>query len=129
KATLLHPHYPTPPPRADALRPFAPRIAVPESCRCACCSGQLEPAQELRFLVETANLDNPSYLSRIRRLPAIKGRPVPVCATCQARMETYPLRPCRARPKPNVIHTGVLAAIGLLSVGWLVQNVLFGPRA
>ena len=100
-----------------------------DSCRCACCSGQLEPAQELRFLVETANLDNPSYLAHIRRLPAVKGRPVPVCAACQARLESYPLRPRRAGTKPNPVRTGVLAAIGLLSVGWLVQNVLFGPRS
>src|SRR5262249_18389327 len=102
---------------------------VPDLCRCVCCSSPLEPAQELRFLVETANLDNPAYLAHIRRLPAVKGRPVPVRSACQAQIETYPLRPGRTRAKPNPVRTGVLAAVGLFSVGWLVQNVLFGPRA
>lgn len=96
-------------------------------CRCACCSDPLEPAQELRFLVEMANLDDPVYLAHIRRLPAVNGKPLPVCAACQARIETYPLRPTSAKRKP--IPAGMVAALGLLSVGWLVHNLLLGPRA
>lgn len=99
-----------------------------DSCRCACCSNPLEPAQELRFLVETANLDNPSYLAYIRRLPAVKGHPLPVCISCQTQIESAPCRVAPAPVRVNPIHTGVLAAIGLLSLGWLVQNLLFGPR-
>jgi hypothetical protein len=88
--------------------------------RCACCSGALEPAQQLRFLVETDTLDDPGYLARIRRLPTRNGRPVPVCTGCQARIEAAPPRPARA---------GVLAAVGILSAGWLIQTLLLGPRA
>jgi hypothetical protein len=106
--------------------------SVTDSCRCTCCCAQLEPAQELRFLVETANLDNPRYLARIRRLPHSKGRPVPVCSACQKLLESSALSqiPVRRRPtRPNAVGTGVLAVVGLLSVGWLIQNLLFGPRA
>ncbi len=96
--------------------------------RCACCSNQLEPAQQLRFLVETANLDDPAHLARIRRLPAVKGRPVPVCQGCQRVLEAAALKPSPMRPKPNQVRNGVLAAVGLLSVGWLLHNLLLGPR-
>jgi hypothetical protein len=104
---------------------------VTDSCRCVCCCAQLEPAQELRFLVEMANLDNPRYLAHIRRLPASNGRPVPVCSGCQKLLEESALRPVPARrpAKPSPVGTGVLAVVGLLSVGWLIQNLLFGPRA
>jgi hypothetical protein len=101
---------------------------VPDLCRCACCSDPLEPAQELRFLVETANLDNPSYLAHIRRLPAFKGRPVPVCSACQKKIEAAPHRFTLVPARVTALRNGVLAAIGLLSVGWLVQNLLLGPR-
>ena len=57
---------------------------VTKLSRCACCDGALEPAQQLRFLVETDNLDNPAYLNRIRALPSVNGKPVPVCKACQA---------------------------------------------
>ena len=95
--------------------------------RCACCSDSLEPAQELRFLVETANLENPAYLAGIRRMPANdRGRPVPVCAACQKLVEAAPRRPAPATRKP--IASGVLATIGILSAGWLIQTMLLGPR-
>jgi hypothetical protein len=94
-------------------------------CLCARCSSQIEPAQELRFLVECDNLDNPVHLARIRRLPAVNGRPVPVCVACQPIVEAAPLR-LVARRYP--LRTGVLAAVGLFTVGWLVQSILFGPR-
>ena len=38
------------------------------ACRCQFCNDPLEPAQELRYLVELQNLDDPTYLARIRRL-------------------------------------------------------------
>jgi hypothetical protein len=98
---------------------------VPQPCLCACCSAELEPAQELRFLVECANLDNPSYLAHIRRLPSVKGKPVPVCKACQTDIENAP----RPVARPNHVRTGVLAVVGLLSVGWLLQTLLSGPRA
>lgn len=91
---------------------------------CASCRSPLEPAQEFRFLVETANLDNPGYLAFIRRLPASQGKPVPVCAACQVRIEAAP----RPGAKSNPVRTGVLAAVGLLSVGWVIQNLLLGPK-
>ncbi|MBN9118309.1 MAG: hypothetical protein J0I06_03965 [Planctomycetes bacterium] len=97
-------------------------------CRCACCDGALEPAQQLRFLVETDNLDNPSYLDRIRALPSVNGRPVPVCKACQTRIETHPVV-LKSRPKaaPLSLTTGLLGALGALSVGWLLGN-LFTSR-
>jgi hypothetical protein len=98
---------------------------VPKPCLCACCSSHLEPAQELRFLVESDNLDNPVHLARIRRLPAINGRPVPVCKSCQTLVEAAP--PRRAA-KSNPVRSGVIAAVGLFTVGWLVHSILFGPR-
>ena len=79
--------------------------------RCACCDGQLEPAQQLRFLVETATLDNPVHLARIRVLPAVNGKPIPVCKACQTRIEAAPPRPLAA---------GLLGALGALSVGLLL---------
>lgn len=99
---------------------------MPELEHCACCSSRLEPVQELRYLVECANLDNPEHLARIRQLPAVNGKPVPVCKMCQIVVEA---ELARTRAKASSAHTGVLAAIGLLSVGWLVHNVLFGPRS
>jgi hypothetical protein len=75
--------------------------------------------QELRFLVESANLDNPAYLASIRRLPAANGRPVGVCKACQARIETAPPRPARS---------GVFTAFGILGVGWFMTAML-APRA
>ena len=89
---------------------------------CACCTGPLEPAQQLRFLVETETLDDPAYLAGIRRLPARRGRPVPVCAGCLRRIEAAP-------PRPAPVRSGMLAAVGILSVGWLLQSLLLGPRA
>jgi hypothetical protein len=77
----------------------------------------------LRFLVETANLDDPAYLAGIRRLPAHKGRPVPVCGPCQSSLVRGP-RPTRNR---GGVRVGVLATVGLLSVGWLIQTLLLGP--
>lgn len=100
--------------------------------RCACCSGRLEPAQQLRFLVETANLDDPVYLAGIRRMPSAKGRPVPVCSSCLALLESAALTPTRGpvpRGHGGAVKAGVLAAVGVLSVGWLLRALILGPRA
>ena len=86
--------------------------------RCACCDGQLEPAQQLRFLVETATLDNPVHLARIRVLPCVNGKPIPVCKACQTRIEAAPKRPLAA---------GMLGVFGALSVG-LVLGGFFTSR-
>lgn len=89
---------------------------------CWCCKGPLEPAQQLRFLVETDTLDDPAYLAQIRALPALNGRPIPVCKACQARLESASPRPA-ARPQlPRLIGT-----LGALSVGLLLTG-LFAPR-
>ena len=89
-------------------------------CPCVCCNGPLEPAQQLRFLVETDNLDNPAYLNRIRALPAVKGRPVPVCKACQARLAEPPKS---ARPHPKA-PLSLIGALGALSLGWLLGSLL-----
>src|SRR5687768_18534580 len=100
-------------------------MPVPKPRPCACCSSHLEPAQELRFLVETDNLDNPAHLSRIRRLPAVNGRPVPVCFSCQNLVQDSHW----ADSRPRTAYTCLLAAVGLLTMGWMVQNLVFGSRA
>jgi hypothetical protein len=92
---------------------------------CVCCSSQLEPAQELRFLVESDNLENPTYLARIRQLPSVNGRPVPVCKACQVLVESVLPRPI-ARAYP--LRSGVLAVVGLFTIGWFVQSLLFGAH-
>lgn len=101
--------------------------------RCACCSGRLEPAQQLRFLVETANLDDPAYLAGIRRMPSAKGRPVPVCRGCLDLLESAAPVPEAEEPyaakKAGAVRAGMLAAVGLLSIGWLLQALILGPRA
>ena len=94
--------------------------------RCDCCSGPLEPAQQLRFLFETDNLNNPAYLVGIRRMPSRRGRPVPVCSPCQKRLESAPPRPPVLKMTP--FHAGMLA-MGVLSVGWLLQNLFVGQRS
>ncbi len=89
--------------------------------RCACCDGTLEPAQQLRFLVETDTLDDPAHLARIRLMPSVNGRPVPVCCACQERVQGQPalLRKPRA--------AGMFGLIGALSVGLLLSS-LFTSR-
>ncbi|HJZ59409.1 MAG TPA: hypothetical protein VKE74_30975 [Gemmataceae bacterium] len=103
------------------------------ACRCQFCGANLEPVQELRFLVETETLDNPAHLNRIRRLPAAAdGRPLRVCKTCQSQLEANPARfhaaveQARSRRQ---FRTGMLAAVGILSAGWFLSVLLHGPRA
>ena len=103
---------------------------------CAYCDGQLEPVQHLRFLVETDNLDNPTFLARIRQMPSVNGRPLPVCKACHEWMGTE-LRPApkpKARPRAPVVPLALTASafgffgvFGALSVG-LILNSLFNPR-
>jgi hypothetical protein len=96
---------------------------VTNLCRCACCDNSLEPAQQLRFLVETDNLDNPSYLARIRVLPSVNGKPVPVCHACQTHLEANPTA-LKSRPKAPL---SLLGALGALSIGLIVGS-LFASR-
>jgi hypothetical protein len=100
--------------------------SVTKYCRCACCRGPLEPAQQLRFLVETDNLDNPSYLTRIRVLPSVNGKPLPVCKACQDEVAANPALLPRPKVTPLAL-TGLLGALGALSVGLLLGS-LFTSR-
>jgi hypothetical protein len=103
------------------------------ACYCQFCSGTLDPAQEFRFLVETDTLDDPTHLNRIRSLPATgDGRPLRVCKACQGEIEAHPVRFRIAVERAQVqrqIRTGVMAAVGILSVGFLMMTALGGPRA
>lgn len=94
--------------------------------RCVCCDNPLEPVQQLRFLVETDNLDNPSYLNRIRALPSVHGRPVPVCKACQAHLESHPVA-LKPKPRKKVAPLSLLGVFGALSIGVLVGG-LFASR-
>lgn len=103
------------------------------ACLCQFCAGKLEPAQEFRFLVETDTLDNPTHLDRIRHLPATsEGKPLRVCQSCQTAMEAHPVRFRLAVERAYVqrqLRSGVMAAVGVLSVGFLMLSVLDTPRA
>lgn len=94
--------------------------------RCACCDGVLEPAQQLRFLVETANLDNPAYLECIRMLPSANGKPVPVCKGCQEQLEDH-LAARKLRKARRASPVSLFGALGALSVGLLLGG-LFTSR-
>jgi hypothetical protein len=99
--------------------------SVTKLSRCACCKGALEPVQQLRFLVETDTLDNPAHLARIRALPSVNGKPVPVCKACHAKIAATPPRP--RTPKPRApFPPDLLGALGALSLGLLVS--LFSDR-
>src|SRR5688572_15167530 len=103
------------------------------ACRCQFCNDQLEPAQELRYLVETDTLGEPTHLARIRQLPSTTdGKPLRVCKSCQSGIEANPVR-FRLAVERAVAHrqlrTGMLAAVGLLSVGWFLGTFLGTPRA
>lgn len=100
-------------------------VAVTKLSRCACCEGPLEPAQQLRFLVETANLDNPEYLECIRVLPNANGKPIPVCAGCQSQLEDH-LAARKAR-KRRAAPLSLFGALGALSIGVLLGG-LFTAR-
>jgi hypothetical protein len=99
---------------------------VTNLCRCVCCDNPLEPAQQLRFLVETDTLDNPSYLNRIRMLPSVNGKPVPVCTACQAHLEAHPTA-LEPKPRKRVAPLSLLGALGALSIGLIVGS-LFTSR-
>jgi hypothetical protein len=96
--------------------------------RCACCDGSLEPAQQLRFLVETDNLDNPTFLARIRMMPSIKGKPIPVCSACQAQIEAAPRPVAKPRAasqrKAKAPLSMAVGFLGALSVGLLLGSIL-----
>ncbi|WP_439622726.1 hypothetical protein [Gemmata sp.] len=86
---------------------------------CACCGAPLEPVQQFRFIFET-DADGPTTLPELRHLPRANGRPVPVCASCQARAKAAPHRP----PAPAA-RTGVRTAVGVLSFAVIVNFFLF----
>jgi hypothetical protein len=91
------------------------------------CDDKLEPAQHLRYLVETESLGEPAYLASIRRLPSVGGRPLPVCGRCQRSIAANPVR-FRAAVERRQLRAGVLTACGLLSVGLILSALLRGPR-
>ena len=101
------------------------------ACRCEFCSEKLEPAQELRFLVETETLDDPVHLNRIRMLPArFNGHPLRVCNSCQDRLESQPwlLHQDERGHQRRKIQRRMLVALGALSLGWFFGNLLAVPR-
>lgn len=100
-------------------------MPVPRHCRL--CNDKLEPAVQLRFLVESASLGEPGFLASIRRLPAVGGRPLPVCGPCQRTLAATPVRFHAAERRQ--VRAGVLTACGILSVGFLLTTLLRGPRA
>jgi hypothetical protein len=103
------------------------------ACRCQFCAGTLEPVQQLRFLVETDTLDDPTHLARIRGLPAAaNGKPLRVCRSCQTALEAHPIRFRVAVERAHVrrqLRTGMVAAVGVLSVGWFLTTFLGSARA
>jgi hypothetical protein len=101
-------------------------VVVAVTLQCQLCYRELEPAQALRFLVETENLSNPGYLEHIRYLPSVRGRPLCVCKHCQARLGARP-RVQRRVPAPAgrpQFRSAVLTVIGLVAFGWVFSAVL-----
>jgi hypothetical protein len=101
---------------------------VARSLECQLCYRELEPVQAFRFLVETETLPTPAYLDQIRHLPAVHGRPLCVCKTCQARLEARP-RVTRRVVAPAVadrrqFRSAVMTALGFLTIGWVFGAVL-----
>ena len=97
------------------------------ACRCQFCAAPLEPVQEFRYLVETATLDEPAHLARIRVLPSTDGRPLRVCQRCQGEMRVHPRRFRLALERAGFrreVRAGVFAAAGLLSLGLFFATVL-----
>jgi len=103
---------------------------VAVTIECQLCYSELEPAQALRFLVETENLDNPGVLEAIRHLPSVRGRPLCVCKRCQARLEASPRVVTRRPVAPAAaadrrqFRSAVMAALGFITVGWIFSAVL-----
>ncbi len=97
-------------------------------CRCQFCAAPLEPVQEFRYLVETATaVEAPGSLARIRAMPHANGRPLRVCKACQGAIAVHPGRYLHALERAVIrreLRSGVLAAAGLLSLGWLVTAFL-----
>jgi hypothetical protein len=103
--------------------------AVAVTIECQLCYSELEPAQALRFLVETENLSDPGYLDHIRYLPSVRGRPLCVCKRCQAQLENRPRVVRRVVPAPvrrdrRQFRSAVMTALGFLTVGWVFNIVL-----
>ena len=100
---------------------------------CQFCTRPLEPAQELRFLVETESLGEPAQLNRIRRLPATHdGKPLRVCRECQHQIERNPVRfrseVERAHGRKQM-RMGLMTAFGVLSAGWFLSVLIGAPRS
>jgi hypothetical protein len=98
------------------------------ACRCQFCAAPLEPVQEFRYLVETATAaEDPAYLTNIRALPAAGGRPLRVCKGCQGEIRVHPGRFLHALERAvfrREVRSGMLAAAGLLSLGWFFVSLL-----
>src|SRR4051812_36207876 len=115
---------------AEGRRPpglfCAVRLPVAVTLECQLCYRELDPAQALRFLVETENLTSPAYLDHIRHLPSVRGRPLCVCKHCQAKLEARP-RVQRKAPTPAgrpQFRSAVLTMIGFFAFGWVFTAVV-----
>lgn len=94
-------------------------------CPCRLCQRPLDPAQTLRFLFETETQTSPAYLELIRELPHVNGTPLRVCRPCQHELESRPRLARRAAPADRSEYRGaVLAAVGLVAVGWLFRSLV-----
>ena len=98
------------------------------ACRCQFCAAPLEPVQEFRFLVETATAaDDPAHLVRIRAMPHTRGRPLRVCKGCHGEIAVHPGRFLHVLERSlfrREVRSGMLAAAGLLSLGWFFSTFL-----
>ena len=102
------------------------------ACPCQFCTRALEPAQELRYLVETDSLAEPAQLNRIRRLPMNRdGKPLRVCGECQRHIEMNPVRFRAAVEHAHgrrQVRMGLMTAFGVLSAGWFLSVLIGSPR-
>jgi len=105
-------------------------------CLCQICRKKLEPVQELRYLVEIQFLEEPVVLDRLRQLPDVDGKPLRVCKACQGSIEANPVgfrqavvqAHDKARQQLRRQRSGMITAIGVLTVGWFFASLIGAPR-
>jgi hypothetical protein len=113
------------------------RSVAVSKIRCQICKSKLEPVQELRYLVETQCLGEPAVLNDFRQLPDVNGHPLRVCKSCQQTIEADRVgfrkavdeAQAKSRRQQRQRQSGVIAAFGVLAVGWFFASLLGTPRA
>jgi hypothetical protein len=86
---------------------------------CQFCRGELDLAQQFRYLVEAQTVDDPVMMAAIRRLPHAHGRPLRCCRGCQTAIERKAIvgRFVPARARATGLHGRQYLVLTALAVG------------